>query len=202
MTRIPSSSRISLGILLVLLLLATVTATTTTSSLRERNHHHHNTVTSNTTLSLGRHRELQGDINITTEEINQNQQSQPLSEDASLLNELIAIVLPLVNAGIAAVTPDPLNLNIAGTLPIGSLDFGCGTTGLDFTYNWGGTCKRSTVGCLFVSMRVYKIHFREGIHFQTSIRNSQVLQTLTVGMLTILSLLTYCRYYGLVHIFY
>ena len=90
------------------------------------------TVDSNVTLSKGRRRFLQS--NTTTSSI-----PEPLSEDASLLNELIALVLPYINEGIAAVTPDPLDLDIAGTFEVGSIDFGCGDTGLDFTYNWGGT---------------------------------------------------------------
>ena len=118
----PTYSRLSL---LVLTLLA---ASSDAASLRSAS-----TVDSNATLSVGRHRFLQSN---TT---NVPESQEPLSEDASLLNELIELVLPLINKGIAAVTPDPLDLDIAGTYEVGSVNFGCGETSLDFTYNWGGT---------------------------------------------------------------
>ena len=106
-------------------LLATVGQQAHAASLRSSSSSRTSTtVDSNATLSIGRSRTLQ--------------QQTELSEDGKLLNELIKVVLPLINAGIAKYTPDPLDLNIAGALEVGSLNFGCGDTSLDFTYNWGG----------------------------------------------------------------
>jgi len=61
-----------------------------------------------------------------------------LSADGTLLNALMALVIPLINEGIAQFAPDPLDLDIAGTLDLGSLNFGCGDTGIKFPYNWAG----------------------------------------------------------------
>jgi hypothetical protein len=61
------------------------------------------------------------------------------SSDASLLNELIALALPLINKAIQQFAPDPLELNLAGTFDAGSLDVAGCTFSTSLDYNWGGT---------------------------------------------------------------
>jgi hypothetical protein len=58
--------------------------------------------------------------------------------DAGLLNRLLALAIPVMNAGIAAFVPDPLQLNLDGNLDLGSITIlGC-ESGARFWYNFGG----------------------------------------------------------------
>jgi len=123
-------------LLLVAVGIAVIIPAVRSESLRHRSSSSNSRTTSvdnNATLSIGR-RHLQG----TYDNSSSISTVVTLSEDGQLLNSLIELVLPAINKGIELFTPDPLNLDIAGTFNVGSLDLGCGATGLDFNYNWGG----------------------------------------------------------------
>jgi hypothetical protein len=80
--------------------------------------------------------------NATTSESRRLQDNPvPLSE--GWLNQLIKLLLPLINEAIQNNVPDPLDLDLAGELTLGSIDLGCDdpvTAG--FTYAVGGTSSR------------------------------------------------------------
>ncbi|CAB9519453.1 expressed unknown protein [Seminavis robusta] len=60
------------------------------------------------------------------------------SVNAALLNDLINLALPTINDAIQQYAPDPLELNLAGTINAGFLDIlGCSLS-TDLTYNFGG----------------------------------------------------------------
>lgn len=74
-----------------------------------------------------------------------NGQSRSLPDDGdngdvSLLNRLIALLIPVINDALAQIVPDPLNLDLIGSIDTGSLQVGDCTFSSDLDYNWGGMC--------------------------------------------------------------
>jgi len=75
-----------------------------------------------------------------------------LNSDASLLNRMIAFLLPVVNAAFQAVAPDPLDLPLKGDFSLGEMDLYFCTGRLDMSYNFGNIVglKNLTVNSLKV----------------------------------------------------
>lgn len=81
-----------------------------------------------------------------------------MGRNADLINRLIAALLPSINDAIKANVPDPLNIDLAGDISVGSVDIGCSSpvTG-GFSYGLGGAWSTKQTG-IFSSIVSYLNH--------------------------------------------